>query len=471
MIRSTCLVTAGCLVLAPLFAAEEPAPAPKAIPAAVEKLVRQLGSEDFKARAAAQKALEQLDVDAVPLLQEHAKQATDPEVRRRLEEVLPALERTAALRPTRVTVAWKEKPVREAVKELAQLVGYKIEVWPNNNAGPAGGQERLVTLDLKDVTFWEALERLCDAGGLNQQWYGPDAAAINLQSGANNPGIFCFEGPFRIVAMSFNYSKNLNLGGGSAEGVDGPFRKSENLYMTLGVSSEPKLPLLNAGQPTITEALDDQNQSMVPPPHGADRHMYYGYGGYRQPVYQVNAALLPSAAGRKLQILKGTIPVTVVSAQKPKITVEKLTEVKNKAFKEGATNLTIQDATKNGDQLTVRLTINEAVKQGQQNFLLMDSQALAQRLEVYDAKGNKYRTQYPNNWNSNGNGHVEATFTFNLNAPNANARRGGLGFRIGAIFGGGRAAAADNGPYKFVYYEWTTMTHTVPFEFRDLPLP
>jgi hypothetical protein len=131
--------------------------------------------------------------------------------------------------------------------------------------------------------------------------------------------------------------------------------------------------------------------------------------------------------------------------------------------------LTIHDATKNGNQLTVRLRISEVVARGTPNHILMDSQALAQRLEVHDAKGNRYRTQYPTNWSSNGNGQVDATFMFDLNNPGAPA---GGGFRIGRILGGQPAAAAgDNGPYQLIYYEWTTMTHSVPFEFKDLPLP
>jgi hypothetical protein len=69
-----------------------------------------------------------------------------------------------------------------------------------------------------------------------------------------------------------------------------------------------------------------------------------------------------------------------------------------------------------------------------------------QRIELFDANGNKYISQ-GYNWENSSPSHVQATFMF-----------GSPGATIGP-------------PSKLVYNDWVLMQHQVEFEFRDLALP
>jgi hypothetical protein len=290
------------------------------------------------------------------------------------------------------------------------------------------------------------LEQICQQGGLILQegWYGPENAALRLEFGEASNVPSSIDGPFRLRVQGFYYSRHLNLGN-RAE-LDG--QRSESMSLNLGVSVEPRLPLLGLGQPTIAEAVDDQGQSLVLPPQGREFQGQFHHSYYRSYMQQANAPLAPSRAGKRIKILKGSIPVTVVSAQKPKITIEKLTEVKNKTFREGTSTLTIDEVTRNGAQVSIKMSVSEG---GARDYGWMNS--LTQRLEVIDSRGNKYQAQ-GHNWNGGGNNSVQGTFTFAATGPVA---------PLNMILG--------PGALKLIYYEWTSLTHAVPFEFSDLPLP
>jgi hypothetical protein len=153
----------------------------------------------------------------------------------------------------------------------------------------------------------------------------------------------------------------------------------------------------------------------------------------------------PDREARKAKRVRGSIPVTLLMEERADITVDKILEVKKQAFKAGTTELTIEEVVeeKEGTRKTykVKLKLRDSNKNADPGV----TNALDQRLELQDAKGNKYRS-----WGyslSGGGNEAEGTFHF-------------------TDFGGGVEA-----PTKLVYYTWVTMQHHVGFEFKDLPLP
>src|SRR5437016_1713044 len=74
----------------------------------VEQLIEQLSSKDFQVREKASKAITGLGKEALPALIK-ARANPDPEVRRRLDEVIPPLERAVALSPRLVTLHMTNK--------------------------------------------------------------------------------------------------------------------------------------------------------------------------------------------------------------------------------------------------------------------------------------------------------------------------------------------------------------------------
>lgn len=418
-------------------------------------LISLLGHERFSERLKAMAGLERLGHVVLPRLQEWLDKPLDPEVRRRLEDIITKLESDGALKPTRLTLQIKEQKIREILETLSKQSGYKIELWPQNNNDER--EKRLYSFDFNDVTFWEAVQKICEHAGLTYQegWYGNEVTTIRLMLGESFPGYYSLDGPFRIVVRGFNYSRNLDLSGNQGQGRGPIFAegRSENLNMNLTVSVEPKMPLYSAGMPNITEAIDDQGQDLKPTTvmsnMASRQQYYYGYRGYMQ---NVNVTLNPSAQGRRLKSLKGTVPVTVIALQRPKIVVNNLSEIKNQTFKAGTTTLIIEEVIKNGDQVTIKLNLSETANRGGNNANVDYSwvNTVMQRIEVQDDKGNKLQS-ISTNWGMNNN-NVQGTFTYRpLTAGNNNNNKSTVS--------------------RLIYYDWITMSHNVPFVFQDLPLP
>ena len=137
----------------------------KAAKPSADKLVEQLGSDSFNVRKKAYEQLEALGAAALPALQKATK-SEDTEVRKKATELVAKIEKqeavAKALAPTQVHLVYKNTPVKDAVADLKKKTGYLIVLHdPDNKL-----KDKKVTLDTGKVTFWEALEKFCDAAGL-----------------------------------------------------------------------------------------------------------------------------------------------------------------------------------------------------------------------------------------------------------------------------------------------------------------
>src|SRR5437879_6205959 len=101
-VRKTSLLTAILSLRLALRAGAQTPPAVPPLPA-VGPLIEQLGDSDFRKRDEASRRLEALGARVVPALRQ-ALGHPDTEVRRRLRELIPAIETAALLAPRRVTL-------------------------------------------------------------------------------------------------------------------------------------------------------------------------------------------------------------------------------------------------------------------------------------------------------------------------------------------------------------------------------
>ncbi|HVS34583.1 MAG TPA: HEAT repeat domain-containing protein, partial [Gemmataceae bacterium] len=101
MIKTFPLAVVCCFLLAAAIRADAP-PAEPPIDPAVAKLVEQLGDNDFRVREEASRRLKAIGLPALPALRK-ALTCPDAEVRRRANELVPALETAALLAAKRVT--------------------------------------------------------------------------------------------------------------------------------------------------------------------------------------------------------------------------------------------------------------------------------------------------------------------------------------------------------------------------------
>jgi hypothetical protein len=132
----------------------------------IAKLIAQLGSSKFGDRAKATKALEAIGAPALEALRKAVNNA-DMETSRRAQALVAKIEKqletAALLAPTRVHLTCKDMPVVDAVAALAKQSKYDIQIEPNSKQKLT---KRTVTLDTGKVSFWEALDMLCQKAGL-----------------------------------------------------------------------------------------------------------------------------------------------------------------------------------------------------------------------------------------------------------------------------------------------------------------
>jgi hypothetical protein len=406
----------------------------------VERLIQQLGDPDFRRRDAASHALRDLGPEALPALQKAANHP-DPEVRRRLAEIIPDLETARVLSPTPISLTADKMKLKDILDELGRQSGYKFQQW-------GGNDQQIYSFTLNKVPFWRAVDEVSETCGfVLQQSYGDELVRLQQQE-AYVPYV-CYDGPFRMAANSLHYYRNLNLGYLPKNGPAQPI--SEALSLSFTLFSEPKLPLLGIGQPTAVTAYDQDKRSMLPANENAPYSHFvgrYGSGGHRGYCMQATVNLSrPSDRSHTLKYLKGTIPVTLLTQQKPEVVTDQLLRAKGKSFKVGAVTFAIEQITeKPGPRFELKMSITNAEDNQSGNDYSWQN-SLYQRIEVQDDKGTKYQGN-GNSWSGSGPGFVQLTQQY---IPPNNTK------------------AAP--PTKLVFHAWTTMVQQVTFEFKDLPLP
>jgi len=145
-----------------------------------------------------------------------------------------------------------------------------------------------------------------------------------------------------------------------------------------------------------------------------------------------------------VKAVKGVIPVTLLSEQKPVVVLDSILSSKGKKVKVGTANFNIDDVTTANKQHNIKITYNDESGENPYDYGRIGS--IQQRLELQDAKGNKIPANVQiYSWGQN-NAQLSV---ITQGAPNA---------KIGP-------------PAKLVYQLWIQLEHEVAFEFKDLPLP
>jgi hypothetical protein len=434
------LVALGLLAANP--AAE--APFPPGAPEPVERLIGQLGDRSPAVREKATQALEAMGAGIAPALR-RAQDHTDPEVRRQAALLLAGVEKGHLIQPRRVSIQLQQRPIREAVTELAKQSGYTIELYP----APANNDERdkqLHSFQIDNVPFWEAVERISREGGLTLQrtWRGEDGR-LQLRFADEYVPFVSNSGSFRLVAQGFQYHRSIEFAT-LARNAPVPGQRSEQLTFRFVVISEPRLPILWMGRPIVTEAVDENNNSLLLPETAAETERI----SYHDRGYFYDAWINLARVGRDAQTVKrlrGIVPVRLLVEQTPELVVDKVLQAKGQKLKSAATELDIEEVKEQADAGRVRYDVKFAVRnlRGEGGLEYNFYASIRYRVELHDAKGAKYAWG-GGGWGGNENS-VRGTFTFHH-----------PGGEIGP-------------PAKLIFHGWNTLYHRVPFEFRDLPLP
>ena len=413
-------------------------PAAAVVPAEIKTLVAQLSAPDFRAREKAGKDLAALGDKSLKALHAALAEVDDPEAARRLEVLIQKIETGRLVNARKVTATFQGTPGKAALEELAKQSGYRLLT---NGVGDAGK----VTLTLTDVPFWEALDKVCDAAGVTANLQDEDGT-IGVYSGESANPFATYSGPFKLVATNINSNKSLQLSGISRHQ---PLqRQAENLYLNLQVMSEPKAPLIGIGQATIVKATDDLGASLAPPqnPQNGNVDVFYppqiGYKSFNQ-----NTAINLFRSGRggtTIKELKVKMPVTILAEVRPDVVFEGIAKAKGKRLAGRSVDVSIKDVSEGNGMVLVSLTATHT--NGDPNDYSWTN-SLHQRLELYDDKGQKYRS-------------------FGLTEQNIGPNVATLTAQFG---GDGNMKLGK--PAKFAVVEWVPLNRELEFTLKDVPLP
>jgi hypothetical protein len=134
----------------------------------LEALVRKLGSSSFVQREKARKELEAIGTSALEPLR-RAKKTADAETNRRIAELIRLFEEQVLIRqilePKQVHLKLNGVSVQQAIAELANLSGYPIQF----QGDATRFADKKITLDTGKISFWQALDKLCEQSGLIEQ--------------------------------------------------------------------------------------------------------------------------------------------------------------------------------------------------------------------------------------------------------------------------------------------------------------
>jgi hypothetical protein len=323
-------------------------------------------------------------------------------------------------------------------------------------AAPAAGAPREETFSYTFVNtpFWDVIERLCrDAHLVLQQGWGDDT--VRLFHGGGYAPHTGRDGAFRYSAANLQMYRNVDLATINPR-APAAAPRSESLTLHVSLFAEPRLPFLGqTGEVRLEAAYDSERNSMIPRdapgeinegPFGARVSRRY-YGAYnKQTSIQVQVNLnRVSEKATSIKLLKGVVPVTLLVEQKPVNITDNFLSSKGKKTLAGDVEFSIENVQKMANnQFQVKFTATN--KSGVNNDYNW-AHSMYQRLELLDAKGQKYQN-WGTSWHGGaGNNQAIMSLTFSS-----------FGNKIGP-------------PTRFVYQHWVTRQHDIHFTFRDVPLP
>lgn len=425
-------------------------------------LVGRLGASRFAEREAAGEALVKRGRAALPALS-GAQRNADPEIRGRARILMARIEAAALVEATLVPLNIRDRPLAEAVAAIARESRMTIvpgvappapgQTVTVRSRSPIGWPERPVTVESsRPVPFWEAVDRLCDAGGLQRAYpssamFGAAALvdpsemlfSLKLIAGRARPPT-SDHGALRVELLRIcderrhGYDDTAQgfspLGAPVASQVEPGTGVivSSSFRAELMVSAEPRIRIIGVGAVEQAEAVDAEDRSLVKTPTAQERewlemtwrinphldprqHPHLRFGAGRSSSTRQWLASVPlvslSPQARTIARLRGRLPVAVLARRDDPLCID-LKDAEGKTATAGPSRITIHTVKEMpaSRSITVELTLQTepqrpdqrvVVHQANNGIPLAVNEPLDQfqiQLEFVDAEGESLLWQF-----------------------------------------------------------------------------
>ena len=198
----------------------------------------------------------------------------------------------------------------------------------------------LISFEVADLPFYEALDRLCRDHGFVFSRDGR-TGVIQIMEGTPPVGSLAYSGPIRAEIRSFNITRQLRSTG----------ELFVNAYLQIQVDVEDTAPVLGILSPLVASKVeDDTGKSLLPTV--VPTHFYMVQNSLR---HQFNLSMTIVPPGRDARLLKHLVcPLKIVvptSTLRARLiapfTVGQRSDVKN------SLELTLDDLKTSGDTMTI----------------------------------------------------------------------------------------------------------------------
>ncbi len=312
----------------------------------VARLVRQLDDDQWTRRQTAEAELIKMGPAILPLLP-GGDARMSAELKERLMRVRSHLQVEYArqvVEPTRVTIQGKMS-LADAIKKIEETTGNRI-------AGYEALAAESVTLDLQDVPFWEALDRVLDQAKLTIDPYAGQPGTLQAEprpsEQAERFGHAYYEGPFRFEATHVTAVKNL---------LNPVF---SGLRVRLSIAWEPKTKPISLSVPLADITARDDLGREVP----ADNQRGRLTAAVESDLAMIEMELplkLPPRDAKSIELLHGSFDV-MIPGRKDQFEFHDLAKGERQSQHRAGVTVTLEETRKNEDidELIMEVAFDDA---------------------------------------------------------------------------------------------------------------
>ena len=436
-----------------------------------EGLIKQFTAAEFKTREEAVRRLVEMGPEVLGLVEKAKGEAKDAEVKLRCEMVMKGieekygvtpggleLERELKLSGTRVTIKANEEPLGEVLKSLSEQSGNRLVT--TREEGLLGEP---VTVNMKNVPYWEGLDKVCEAAGLSYKLYTDRVEVQGKQEGDEDIG--ASTGPFVVKLYSCRRSASSTTTRKFRPYPNEEGLKTENdskVTMSFEYAFEDRVPRQVEGI-RIESVRDEEGKELLAGREGE------GAGGRLQWYGRGNAEWRDETPGREKRVtVSGTgeieVAVGVQEVRMPDIFAKE-----PKAAKGAGCTFTVKSASREGRGITVVVEVerpagthiaHHALRRREYGFVLVsESGKRYDRLNSYVIKG-----ENTGNYNASGD-------DLSFHVPASTSARPGQTETLTMKMGFAETGDEDGSLTLLYDAPERQQRRTYPFTIKDIRLP
>lgn len=375
-----------------------------------------------------------------------------------------------------ISLQLKDVTLYEALQQLQKQSGIDIDL--SYNPDPKKMEKKL-SLQMETTSFNRAFQEIMDGAGVNARLrrmgsdtpYRLELGKLNEDSELLQAGVAPLL--MRLTSMNTTLAKTIDF-----SEPELPKKREDNaLTLSFEMPSNPQLELAAAPQVRLTRAEDEKGRSLVAPKADDRQRFIYGLSSFSLSSTRFSQRLLPPAPdARQLARLEG-VTIYALGSARERWEVPDALKAKGAEHEfqsnEQTFRAVLQSVAQKEEGFELKFEISTPVvadlanrEMGRSRNPLLSSQSLSRAIRLEDANGKVLRSNGSSSNISSG----KVTMTTRFRADNYRPQFEMVNGNFVRIRAAGKEQAAL--PLKFIFDVPINYVQTeVPFSFADLPLP